>query len=200
MLHNYDIRHAKGEFSFLLPKEKRSLFRGLVSALIKDIPVSIVATAVDKRCLSKHLDNNPYSLALESCLEQTVSFLEKRGQLQHLTHLIVESRGRPEDEDLTLAFKNISDQTPFKRYPLDIKFANKQTNSSGLQIADLVAHPIGKHVMKREQPNQAFDIVKEKLLGYPKYEGVGLKCHPLESERPRQTPRPDADQELSIHL
>ena len=63
------------------------------------------------------------------------------------------------------------------RYPLDIKFANKQTNSSGLQIADLVAHPIARHIVKRNQPNKAFDIVKEKLLGYPEYEEIGLKCH-----------------------
>ena len=87
-----------------------------------------------------------------------------------------------------------------KRYPLALRFANKQTNSSGLQIADLVAHPIARHIIKREQPNQAFDIVREKLLGYPAYEEVGLKCHSLESEKPRLTPRQNADRELPIHL
>jgi hypothetical protein len=53
--------------------------------------------------------------------------------------------------------------------------AHKQVNSTGLQIADLVAHPIARHVIKRDQPNKAFDIVKEKLLGYPEYDGLGLK-------------------------
>jgi len=67
-------------------------------------------------------------------------------------------------------------------------------------MADLVAHPISRHFFKKDQPNKAFDIVKEKLLGYPEYEEAGLKCHPLKSEKPRLTPRQDADRELPIHL
>lgn len=77
---------------------------------------------------------------------------------------------------------------------------SKQTNSSGLQIADLVAHPISRYVLKKDQSNKAFDIVREKLLGYPEFEELGLKFHPLESEKPRLTPRQDADRELPIHL
>ena len=34
----------------------------------------------------------------------------------------------------------------------------------------------------------------------PKYEETGLKCQPLESEKPRQPPRLDADRDLPIHL
>ena len=116
------------------------------------------------------------------------------------THIIVESRGKPEDRNLGLAFDQIAAQMLPDRYPLEIKFANKQTNSSGLQIADLVAHPIARHIVKRNQPNKAFDIAKEKLLGYPEYEETGLKYHPLKSEKPQLTPRSDADRELPIHL
>jgi len=65
------------------------------------------------------------------------------------THIIVESRGKPEDRDFGLAFDQIAAQILPDRYPLEIKFANKQTNSSGLQIADLVAHPIATHVVKK---------------------------------------------------
>jgi len=54
----------------------------------------------------------------------------------------------------------------------------KKTNSCGLQIADLVAHPIARHVVRPEQPSIAFEIVKKKLLGYPKHMGTGLKCFP----------------------
>jgi hypothetical protein len=64
----------------------------------------------------------------------------------------------------------------------------------------LVAHPISRYTLKRDQPNKAFDIVKEKLLGYPEYEEKGLKHHPLKSEKPQLTPRQDADRELPIHL
>ncbi|HET7267276.1 MAG TPA: DUF3800 domain-containing protein [Oleiagrimonas sp.] len=72
-------------------------------------------------------------------------------------------------------------------------FADKKTNSPGLQLADLVARPIGLSIIRPEQPNQAFEVLKKKFfcaggrtnLGVG-YEGWGLKIHPpAESERPR---------------
>src|SRR5207245_2098158 len=139
---------------------------------------------IDKRYISDSPNStNPYVIALGSCLNQTLDFLRQKQQLQLRTHIIVESRGKPEDRDLGLAFDQIAIQVLPERYPLDMRFANKQTNSSGLQIADLVAHPIARHIVKRNQPNKAFDIVKEKLLGYPEYVEIGLKCYPLESTK-----------------
>jgi hypothetical protein len=179
----------------------RKIFLHSLNELIRTIPFSIAATAIDKRHLHDNPNSsNPYLLALGSCLEQTLDFLEKKQQLQQITHIIVESRGKPEDRDLGLTFDQIAASMRPEHYPLALRFANKQTNSSGLQIADLVAHPIARHIVKRDQPNKAFDIVREKLLGYPSYEEVGLKCQPLESEKPRLTPRQDADRELPIHL
>jgi hypothetical protein len=65
--------------------------------------------------------------------------------------------------------------------------------SSGLQLADLVARPIGLHVLLRGQTNRAFDILKQKFFcagGREKvgenYEEWGLKIFPPQkSERPR---------------
>ncbi len=191
-----------GEFTFLFDQEVRSVFLHALNELIKNIPFSIVATAIDKRYLSDQPNpTNPYVLALGTCLQQTLGFLQKEQQQQQLqTHIIVESRGKPEDRDLGLAFDQITARMLPANRPLKIRFANKQINSSGLQIADLVAHPIARHILKRTQPNKAFDIVKEKLLGHPEYEEVGLRRYPLESEKPRLSPRPDADRELPIHL
>ena len=201
ILHNHEIRKSTGEFSFLFNEEKRKMFMHSLNETILSIPFSIAATAIDKRDLNENIEtNNPYFLALGSCIEQAMDFLKEKGQLGHLTHLIVESRGRPEDQDLEISFKKISTKQSLEPYPLEIKFASKQTNSTGLQIADLVAHPIARHIIKRNQPNKAFDIIKEKLLGYPQYSEIGLKCYPLESERPQLSLRPDADRELPIHL
>jgi hypothetical protein len=95
-------------------------------------------------------------------------FLKDKNQINNLTHIVVEGRGKSEDKDLELAFRRISDQASLQGeiYPFDIKFANKATNSCGLQIADLVAHPIARHVVRPEQSNIAFNIVEKKLLGY----------------------------------
>jgi hypothetical protein len=63
---------------------------------------------------------------------------------------------------------------------LDIRFMEKKHNAPGLQIADLVAHPIGRHVIDPEQPNRAFEILKPKLRTGPdgRIRGFGLKIFP----------------------
>lgn len=188
---------------FFFNEEKRRIFLNELHETIKNIPFSIVATAIDKRLHKNNQTNpdNPYLVALGFCLDYAHRFLEKTEQLKRLTHIIVESRGKVEDQDLESAFRRISDHASLlgEHYPFDIKFASKKTNSSGLQIADLVAHPIAKHVIKAK-PSKAFEVVKEKLFGYPEYEKIGLKLYPTENEMPQQTLRQDADRELPIHM
>lgn len=41
---------------------------------------------------------------------------------------------------------------------------DKRTNSEGLQFADIIARPIGLSVLKPEQPNRAFTILRDKLF------------------------------------
>lgn len=200
ILHNHEIRKSAGEFFSLFNEEKRSIFLNSLNEMIRTIPFSIVATAIDKRYLLDNPNaNNPYQVALDSCLGQMCVFLEQQQQFQQLTHVIVESRGKSEDQDLRLAFDQIAAQTS-EPYPLNLRFASKQTNSSGLQIADLVAQPIARHILKEDQPNRAFEIVREKLLGFPEYDEKGLKCHPSKNEKPQPKLRLDADRELPVHL
>ena len=42
-------------------------------------------------------------------------------------------------------------------------FLNKSANSTGLQIADLIARPIALHELRPHQQNRAFNIIKPKL-------------------------------------
>ena len=50
--------------------------------------------------------------------------------------------------------------------------------SSGLQLADLVARPIGLNLLKPEQPNRAFNILKKKFFcsGGRNCLGEGWRC------------------------
>lgn len=41
--------------------------------------------------------------------------------------------------------------------------ANKKANSADLQLADMVAYPIGLAVLRPDQPNRAFDILRKKI-------------------------------------
>jgi len=77
--------------------------------------------------------------------------------------------------------------------PFEIIFATKQVNSTGLQLADLVARPIGMSVLRAGQENRAFDVLKCKFYCSGGRENVGtgfenwgLKIFPApESEKPR---------------
>ncbi|HET9904476.1 MAG TPA: DUF3800 domain-containing protein [Xanthobacteraceae bacterium] len=105
-----------------------------------------------------------------------------RGQHTCTTHIMVERRGKREDDELELAFRRIRDgANQWGAMPgFEIVFVDKKTNSSGLQIADLTARPIGRHVMNPYQPNRAWEIIEPKLRRSPtgKVAGWGLKVFP----------------------
>jgi hypothetical protein len=67
-----------------------------------------------------------------------------------------------------------------KKLEFEAVFSGKQANHCGLQLADLVARPIGRHVMRPDQTNRAYDILEPKFRRSPegRIEGWGLKCYP----------------------
>lgn len=73
---------------------------------------------------------------------------------------------KKEDSQLELEFRRICDG--FNRLnlklPFEIVFADKRVNSAGLQLADLVARPIGLSVLKPAQKNRAFELLKSKFF------------------------------------
>jgi len=56
----------------------------------------------------------------------------------------------------------------------------KKRNLSGLQLADLVFHPIGRHLLKPEQKNRAYEVMEKKFHRSTdgKLRGYGLKIFP----------------------
>ena len=48
-------------------------------------------------------------------------------------------------------------------------FADKKTNTAGLQLADIAARPIGLSVLRPNQPNRAFAVLERKI--YQESEG-----------------------------
>lgn len=109
--------------------------------------------------------------------------------------MVVECRGKKEDNELELEFRRICDGANRQgiQLPFDIKFADKKVNSAGLQLADLMARPVGVRILHPEQENRAFEVLKRKFFcsgGREKvgegFENWGLKVYPpQESEKPR---------------
>ena len=197
VLHENEIRKEKGAFNIFRSSEQRIAFLNELTEIIKRSNFILISCVIDKRRLNRHADAgaNPYHIALGYCLEALHEFLQEKHQDEKKTHVIVECRGKKEDDELELEFRRICDGANrfSSQLPFDVLFADKKAMSSGLQLADLVARPVGLSVFKPEQPNQAFEVLKEKFYcvggreGVGKgFEGMGLKIFPPpESEKPR---------------
>lgn len=184
ILHGHEIRKQHGDFRILLNPHTRAAFVAELSALMERIPFTVIAAVIDKSRHVKQYSNpaNPYEMALTFCMERLHYWLRGAGEAGRTTHVVVEKRGRTEDQLLELEFRRIADgrNAAGKMPDLDIRFMDKKHNSTGLQIADLVAHPIARRVIKPDQPNWAFDIIEGKLRRSPagRIPGYGLKVFP----------------------
>lgn len=193
VLHETDIRKERGCFRFSNRPHKEA-FLDELTGIIEANRFMLIACVVDKIRLRERSEN-PYHLALGFCLETLHELMQEKHQEALPTHVVVECRGKKEDAALELEFRRVcSGENKFgKPLPFEIVFADKKTNSSGLQLADLVARPVGLSVVRPEQANRAFEVLKQKFFcsGGRKhtgkgFEGWGLKIHPApESERPR---------------
>ena len=100
-------------------------------------------------------------------MEKVLTYVERQDGRVGLTHFIFEKRGEREDKELELEFRQIADgENRFRRKLLDfkIKLVDKRANSSGLQIADLTARPLGLRILRPMQSNRAVEIVFRKLI------------------------------------
>lgn len=197
VLHETDIRKQKGDFAFLSHLPTRTEFMARLSEIMVQSNFILIACVVDKARLSRTegMASNPYHIALDICLQRLHDFLAEKGQQSLQTHVVVECRGKKEDRELELEFRRICDGDGVNTQPrpFNIVFADKKTNLDGLQLADLVARPVGLAHIRPEQDNQAFEILKRKLycdggrahVGHG-YEGVGLVIHP-----PQKAKSPD---------
>ncbi|MGJ8652596.1 MAG: DUF3800 domain-containing protein [Opitutaceae bacterium] len=157
----------------------------------------MASCVIEKHRLRKITEtpDNPYHIALMHCIFSLYDFLAEKEEHEYLTHVVVECRGAKEDKELELEFRRICDGNNPRgiRLPFEIRFSDKKAMSSGLQMADLVARPVGLRVLRPEQPNRSFDVLEDKFYckgGRPKvgkdYDGWGLKIVPsIKSEGPR---------------
>jgi hypothetical protein len=181
VLHEHEIRKRKGAFTLLLTNaELRARFYDRLNGLMVETPMSIVASVIDKVKLKEKYaaPSNPYEIALLFCMERLLSDLREKGQAEKVVHVLFESRGKQEDADLELEFRRICanqrnwgyKKPDFTQIKFEPVFVKKGANATGLQLADLTARPIALNVLRPEQENRAYDIIKTKLSG--------VKCFP----------------------
>lgn len=184
ILHERDIRKDVGDFVSLKTREKKSAFMDDLTAIVETTPFTLITCVIRKDHLKKQYaaPDNPYHIAMGFGLERTFYFLRSKGAVAAKTHVIVEKRGKKEDAELELEFRRVCDRANYEKalLPFQAVFLDKKSNNAGLQLADLVARPVGLSVFKPEQPNRAYDALKTKLYtnGAGSIKGWGIKCFP----------------------
>jgi Protein of unknown function (DUF3800) len=182
VLHEHEIRKPRDGFSFLQQKPVRERFLSELTGLMEALPATIVAVVIDKPAFvlryAKSDLGGVYDHAMETGLNAVFQFLSGNGQSELLTSVVVERRGRKEDNELELSFRRFCDTSNAhsRALPFDLVMVPKTANSAGLQIADLIARPVGLHALRPQQKNRAFEIIQTKLHrgDAGQVEGVGL--------------------------
>ncbi|MGL4238485.1 DUF3800 domain-containing protein [Tabrizicola sp.] len=189
ILHEIDIRKQDGDFLFLRRDQAVRLeFLSRVGLLVEEAPVEAIVAVIRKDSLKRQYVRpyDPYNIALQFCLEMAAQRLYWLGQEGREVAAVFERRGSREDAALELAFrrivdgktglkigaKNVAKVDALKRFLWTPRFVSKKSNSSGLQLADLLARRVGLSILRPDQPNRAFDTIRPKIA-----EGM-LKCFP----------------------
>ena len=188
ILHSRDIRKCEGVFVKLFDLELKNRFYKRLNEILEKAKFTAISVVIEKvRFIERYgkLADDPYELSLSFLLERAIM------QTDHVAgstvEIMIESRGAKEDGILQRRYNELMDRgtshvTPerFKQRFIKMSFRRKRENDCGLQIADLCAYPIARHIINPKEPYPAFDIVQKKLRkgASGNVMGYGLKIFP----------------------
>ncbi len=163
IFHERDIRKHTGDFSFLTNSNIRTSFFNDLNNFMEQAQFNVISSVIQKeRLQATYLKpENPYTLGVTFCIERLLYFLNNHNQLLPTT-IAFEARGKKEDEELELACLRLIQLTDYSRR-FDVKIIPKISNCCGLQLADLIARPIGRFVLNPTQANRAYNILEAKI-------------------------------------
>ena len=172
VLHGERIRQRKPPFGLgMEPRRRADLISRLADAIVGS-EFDIVASVIDKRRLPCQFGPtvNPLLATLGDGVEGTWTYLMRVSQDLRPTYIVAESRGRGQDAESGPAIRRMRNGLarwdPMNRFELVMD--SKKSSSMGLQAADLIALPVGRHVLSPSQPNRAWGIIARKVLVRPR--------------------------------
>jgi hypothetical protein len=169
ILHTADITRNRNGFESLIKADIRARFYDGLNSLMRRLDYSVVACAIRK---DEHLSRygvaalDPYLLSLDVLVER---FCFDIGQVSGGGVIIAEKRDPTLDRQLDLAWLNLKIQgtrylkaRDIEDRILGLNLRSKKDNIAGLQLADLVVSPIGRHVMGKAD-KEDWRVVHEKF-------------------------------------
>ena len=187
-LHSRDIRKIQKGFEILLnPEVKQDFYDQINSILGEEGAFTIISCSILKQDFVNRNDRgiNIYGLALSRLIERSIFYLDKIGCGAPPTlKVILEMRGKKEDKALFAYYEALKTNgtqwlTPARlnSHITGFSFRSKKSNLAGLQVADLIAYPIARHVLDPKAANRSYDILKCNIFTY-KERMLGLTVIP----------------------
>jgi hypothetical protein len=181
ILHTAEIARNRNAFECLKNAAKRQEFYRALNDVMRTLKYKVVACAINKRA---HLDRyggsavDPYWLSLQVLVER---FCYEIGTSSAGGEIIAECRRPDLDKQLHAAYRSIQtrylDHATISARISGLTCVPKTANLAGLQIADLVVSPIGRHVLDKPA-KEDFEIVRRKFRGGRDFAGKGLVVLP----------------------
>jgi len=156
IFHRKDILNGKPPFEKLREKDNRLKFDNAFLELLKSWEYTVITVCIDKKNHKNSYGEwryEPYHYCLEVLLERYLYFLD---YLDKKGNVMAESRGKKEDKELMKVYsrlwenggQHITAERFQKRFTSkNLKVNPKYKNISGLQLADIVAHPSRNEIL-----------------------------------------------------
>ncbi len=170
IFHSQDNRKCEKEFQVLFDMKLKQIFYEGINRIVANTNYTIIASAIRKDAFIEkfgRLHNDVYEIALSIIIEQALIILDGSGTS---LSIVLEKRGQKEDKQLDDHFQKLCAKGTGKFSPEQLHqvfptftFRNKKENINGLQLADLVAYPIARHVIEPERANPSFDVLSPKI-------------------------------------
>src|SRR5712691_10181856 len=199
ILHREDMINARKAFKSLRDAAARATFDDGLLEVIKAAEFRVVAVIIDKQELRRAYGEaaaHPYHLGLGFVLQRFACYLH---HVNRVGDVLAESRGGREDRLLKESYSRVFERGVWMTRSevfqsaltsSELKLKPKSANISGLQLADLLGHPVKQWVLKHfGHATEELAPFAQRLMGViePKFnrqlyegkvEGYGMVLYP----------------------
>ena len=200
ILHREDILNKRKVFKILQDDQKRAKFDNDLLTVIESADFRVVVVVIDKAALRASYGEgagHPYHIGLGLLLQRFAGYLNR---INRVGDMMAEARGGKEDNLLKDSYTRVYEHGAWGVTSADffqsaltsrqLKLREKKANISGLQLADLIAHPAKQWVLRYyglldDSPapfaERMMKVVEEKFnrqLYNNRLEGYGFVLYP----------------------
>lgn len=186
IFHSRDIRKCQNGFEIFFDLDTKQAFYTRINQILGQDIYTIICCAILKEPYIRQYGklNDVYGQSLSFIMERTVFYLDGVNKPNIELTTIIEKRGKKEDSALLAYYNSLIDRGTYwvtaeriKTYFKSFQMKAKQDNIIGLQVADLIAYPITRHILDENAVNLSFDIIKRNI--YTKGDKLyGMKVFP----------------------